>query len=143
MNNEKGISLIEVIASIIILSIVLISFFSYITNTFNLNSKNDVSIKAVNIVRSESTKIKDLSWESDINPTSQTSMFKVDTENPGYFIKNDTSNPDYPLTIWIKESSEPGNTYKELHLVRILLKDSNGNELSETYTYYERNVVSP
>ncbi len=53
IDNEKGLTLIEVLLSITLLSIVMITFLSFFTNAFRFNSMNDDSIQAMNIAREQ------------------------------------------------------------------------------------------
>ena len=59
IDNEKGLTLIEVLVSITLLSIVMITFLSFFTNAFRFNSINDDSIQAMNIAREEQALIKE------------------------------------------------------------------------------------
>ena len=61
IDNEKGLTLIEVLLSITLLSIVMITFLSFFTNAFRFNSINDDSIQAMNIAREQQALIKDKS----------------------------------------------------------------------------------
>ena len=54
ISNKKGLTLIELIASITILSIVILTFLAFFTNAFRFNTINSDSIQAMNIAREPS-----------------------------------------------------------------------------------------
>ncbi|MEY2192665.1 prepilin-type N-terminal cleavage/methylation domain-containing protein [Neobacillus sp. BF23-41] len=51
INNEKGVTLVELLASIVILSIILLSFLTFFTNSFQYNAISSDKMKATNIAR--------------------------------------------------------------------------------------------
>ena len=59
MNSEKGLTLLELLASITILSIIILTFLSFFTNAFRFNTINSDSIQAMNIAREEQALIKE------------------------------------------------------------------------------------
>ncbi len=126
IDNEKGLTLIEVLVSITLLSIVIITFLSFFTNAFRFNSINDDSIQAMNIAREQQALIKEESW-NDI-----TSTYPMTTD---YYVQT-INQPDYDIKISINIIPENIVSYYKLHLVHIeVMKDE--RLLSETYTYYE------
>lgn len=135
MTHEKGVTLIEVLLSITLLSIVIITFLSFFSNAFRFNTINDDSIQAMNIAREQQALIKKLSW-SEI-----TTEFTITPEYPDYYIKK-VNDDEYVIEIFIKKKKEAGDFYRELHQVHVQVTKE-GKLLSETYTYHEGNVVSP
>lgn len=51
LKNEKGVTLIELLTSIVILSIILLSFMTFFTNSFQYNAISSDKMKATNIAR--------------------------------------------------------------------------------------------
>ncbi|WP_419956024.1 type IV pilus modification PilV family protein [Neobacillus niacini] len=51
IKNEKGVTLVELLASIVILSIILLSFMTFFTNSFQYNAVSSDKMKATNIAR--------------------------------------------------------------------------------------------
>jgi prepilin-type N-terminal cleavage/methylation domain-containing protein len=51
LKNEKGVTLIELLTSIVILSIILLSFMTFFTNSFQYNAVSSDKMKATNIAR--------------------------------------------------------------------------------------------
>ena len=85
IDNEKGLTLIEVLLSITLLSIVIITFLSFFTNAFRFNSMNDDSIQAMNIAREQQALVKEKSWSEIIT------KFVVDPDNLIIMYKNPMS----------------------------------------------------
>lgn len=126
LNNQNGLTLIEVLLSITILSIVLTSFLSFFTDAFRFNSKNDDSIQAMNVAREQQALIKEKPW-SEI-----TNTYTPETD---YYVQVVTL-PNYDVKVSVKKDPETIVTYYNLHLVHIeVLKDE--KIISETFTYYE------
>lgn len=131
IDNEQGLTLIELLLSITLLSIVLITFLSFFTDTFRFNSNNDHNIHAMNMAREQQALIKDKSWDEITN------TFTLDEETD-YYIQN-VNESKYDIKISIKKTPEVIDSYYNLHLVHVeVTKD--GKLLAETYTYYEGTV---
>ncbi|KGR79649.1 prepilin-type N-terminal cleavage/methylation domain-containing protein [Ureibacillus manganicus] len=126
MHNEKGLTLVEVIAAIILLSIILISIFSFLLNSTRLNNMNDESIQAMNIARSTSVEVRESSCK----------VVKANTSlNGEYYTKEFLSgNSEYTIKLSLNKNPESGNLQPELHLVHIQVMKE-GAEVSDTYTY--------
>ena len=130
IDNEKGLTLLEVLLSITLLSIVMITFLSFFTNAFRFNSINDDSIQAMNIAREQQALIKGKLWN-------EITAFTFDNTT-GCYIQN-TNEREYDIKMSIKKEPETIDSYRNLHLVHVeVTKD--GKPLSETYTYYEGTV---
>jgi prepilin-type N-terminal cleavage/methylation domain-containing protein len=126
IKNVRGITLIELLISISILSIVLISFFAFFTNTFRFNSLNSDDIQAMNLAREEKELIKTdpfiHNWS--LHPSGD------------YYRKNSSYNgTDFDIIISIQHV--PVSTAEfPMYLVHIEVQKAN-KFISETYTYYE------
>ncbi len=134
---NKGFTLIELLISITILSIVLISFFTFFTSTFRVNSMNSNDIQAMNVAREYKELIrKDGSAISiEINNWSQ----NTEEEHKENFHKTYKST-DYNVTITVSASEETSAAFP-IHRAHIEVK-KDGKVLSETYTYYEPEETS-
>ena len=109
MANEKGLTLLEVLLSITLLSIVIMTFLSFFTNAFRFNAINDDSVQAMNIAREQQALIKELSWDEI------TTEFAI---TPDYYIKK-VNDDAYVIEISIEEKEETGDFYRELHQVHV------------------------
>lgn len=149
ISNDKGITLIELIASITILSIVILTFIAFFTNAFRFNSINDDSIQAMNIAREYQALIKEPDAEiynllNDNNLSDDAkeylSLFKL--EYPSENINNQfvltINNPKYVVKVKINNTPEVSvdDTYNKLYLVHVEILEGD-KTLSETYTYFE------
>lgn len=134
--NEKGISLLEVIATIVLLSIVLISFFKVFSNTLLFTNLNSDNIQATNIVKEIESTIKTLDWDLDIKnsiyykPIDKNSDSKID-----YYLNEQNIN-GYKVKVKIMNIPESKNLYRQLRQVHINLS-KDGREVSQTFTYHE------
>lgn len=131
MSEEKGLTLVEVLAAIVLLAVVFISVFGFFANSFQFNSINNESIQGMNIAREQRALIQDLTL-----PDLKSEYTLVNGNYQKTFNKN-----EYEITILIKAAPESGNFYQELHQVHIEVR-TKGRKVSETFTYYEGNVVS-
>ena len=129
--NDKGFTLIELLISLSILSIVLISFFTFFTSTFRVNSMNSNDIQAMNVAR-EYKELIDKDSESTIANEIEIRSQKTIT---GFTIGPEDLDPDYDVTVTISAAEEP-NSFFPIHRVHIEVQ-KDGKLLSETYTYYE------
>ena len=148
ISNERGLTLIELLASIIILSIVILTFLSFFTNAFRFNAINSDSIQAMNIAREQQAMIKEndsdihqllvnnsLTAEAAIRLHVNNSIEKTEKNGKDYYILKST-NTDYDITIAIEKDTHLTETFNDLHEVHVEVK-KNGKLLSETYTYFE------
>ncbi|MBB6445855.1 prepilin-type N-terminal cleavage/methylation domain-containing protein [Bacillus benzoevorans] len=129
IENIKGITLIELLISLSILSIVLISLFAFFTNTFRFNSLNSDDIQAMNVAREYKELIKkDYALTDEIDNWSK---------NPNKELIMEPKNNDthYDVIISISAAEETAAVFP-IYLVHIEVRKEN-ELLSETYTYYE------
>ncbi|MFC7685219.1 prepilin-type N-terminal cleavage/methylation domain-containing protein [Ureibacillus sp. GCM10028918] len=144
LGDERGLTLIEVIAAIVLITVILLSVFTILTNSFNFNAMNDHSTQAMNIAREQESLIHNLSWGEIIPDSTNENGFTNHDKKPGYYKKQFTinNNGEYQITINVKKNPELGRFYRELHEVHIEVRKE-GKLVSETFTYHEGNVVSP
>ncbi|WP_413308458.1 prepilin-type N-terminal cleavage/methylation domain-containing protein [Bacillus sp. 1P10SD] len=138
-HSQKGLTLVEVLVSIVLLAIILTSFISFFSQSALFTKSNDQKLdtmqtaqKIVNLVEIEITK-QDLIDNLIINSLEQvikTSLTKTELEG----LIDDTIDPRYDVKVEISKNS-PQN----LLLFKIIVQDptSAGNK-SETYTYIRR-----
>ena len=139
VKSNEGLTLVEVIASVVILSIILFSVFHFFTNAANFNSHNDSNIQANNVAR-EYENYFEQTYNNKVWTTVQ-SDFVRDATNPTLY--NLTLNQDdYIILISINSVQESSNAKKEFRKVKIAVwkNKMEGKPLSETYTYHEGQV---
>lgn len=125
LNNEKGFTLVEVLAAITLLAIVLICTFGIFGQSYSFTAHNEINLKATNLARKtlaylESNKIKVSAPDAD-----------VDLSN--YNLTNDHL---YPFATFTQNNEE-----KLVNLYRVEIKIYNSKNkdklLSHTFGYLE------
>ena len=138
-HSQKGLTLVEVLVSIVLLAIILTSFISFFTQSALFTKKNDQKLdtmqtaqKVVNLVEIEITK-QDLIENLIINSSEQvikTSLTKTEIEG----LINDNIDPRYDVRVEISKNSS-----QNLIMFKIIVQDpTNTGNKSETYTYIRR-----
>jgi hypothetical protein len=152
--NEKGLTLIEILVSIILLTVVFFTFMAFFTNTFHYNAINSDSIQGMNIAREYQAKIKEPAFGIDkllgepSDPSTAISSLHLTagtTQNGTPYIpvidnqyNLEINDPKYNIKIKINTTPEAINgSYRKLYLVYVTVSDKKNKLLSETYTYYE------
>ena len=131
LRREDGVTLVEVVASVILISVILISFFGIFMNAFKFNAINDENLQAYNLARDWKAKINNYSWNDIGDPTS--GFIKA---TPYYIYETNVG--EFHLKILISEEPERPvvDYYVPLRKVHIQILKSN-QLISETYTYHE------
>lgn len=141
--NEKGFTLVEILASLTILGIVFISFMTIFPQMSNLNSKTEAKLETINIARKELPV-----WKEDPLPLNRNNDLVIIKEDsvtkPGYIIyeysyKNE---PSFTYRVTCKRESDLPTTQKgEVKLYRIHITVLKGErEISETFGYMQKTV---
>ena len=165
--NEQGVTLIELILAISLLSIVLITYMAFFTNAFNYNSMTSERFKGVNYVREKQVDLKDstafknfiinisdgtasstdraeantlytgLSLMEDISDTTRPVKVSGATQLESYYLLKLNYSP-YKLHVYVKCVPDYSlANNKGLYRVYIETFDKNNKLLSGSYTYYE------
>ncbi|PKR76939.1 hypothetical protein CEY16_14125 [Halalkalibacillus sediminis] len=128
---EKGITLIEVLGAIVILSIVLIGFFSVFVQSAGMHNTNKDASRATNLARLALEDVRDIE-EFSLNPGTynnfnQNGVPTIPSVNSqGYFQKD----PEYSLEITFENEPET-----DLILSTVKVYDSDNKMVSKTYDY--------
>lgn len=132
-NNEKGVTLIEVLVAMTLLSIILISFMNIFPQMGLTNKHNENKTQAINTAKEilidwqNAQDIKNFLVNQSITPIPR----------GGLLVGNDYVFTDrignYDVTIKIKKNSDLSTSPSKAHLIQIVLK--NGNITSETQGY--------
>ncbi|MDQ0300214.1 prepilin-type N-terminal cleavage/methylation domain-containing protein [Salibacterium salarium] len=129
MKNQNGLTLVEVLASITILSIVILTFLSFFSQSMIFSQQTEDNLTAVNAAEKEMTRIK-------YNPPEESECpgNVLDVNDKQYYSCVELSTDNNELT---NEANELG-----LHLVHVkIYTDSNFNPdsepQSELYGYIE------
>jgi prepilin-type N-terminal cleavage/methylation domain-containing protein len=132
---EKGVTLIEVLISIVILSIIFLSFMRFFPQMGFMNNENADKTQAIN-----TSKEVLIEWQNseDLknflkNPTGTVLPGYVKTEAGYYYFKTVKSN--YNVNIKIKISSDLVSTPNKTFLIQVELLNKRNNIIGETYGY--------
>ncbi len=137
VNNERGITLVEILSALVILGIVFISFMTIFPQMNNINNRTETKLMTMNIAKQELAKLK--GSPSRLNPDKmiQNSM------SPNFFETYDLSEGNYKILVdcYNTESqtcSGAGETARKPKLYKIHIKvEKDGKLNSETFGYLE------
>ncbi|RFU71570.1 hypothetical protein D0469_00205 [Peribacillus saganii] len=165
LNNEDGITLIEILASITILFIVIATFFAFFTNAFQYNAMNSDSIKAVNIAREKQAMFKadplmesaltrfidninDGANAADLSASSYPELMLAEAIQPpnpaetdeakksSYLLKMNDSK--YKVFIYLKGNADFVTCDKSKSLYKVFVEVfQEDKKLTDTYTYFD------
>lgn len=152
LKNEKGITLLEVLISIVILTIILATVINFFPQMALSNINNVDRNQAINLAKGEL-----IHWQNKITTNESLEQFKhhankrecsIDEENDCYFYHTDINNEEYKgkfdveVEVWEVSDLEPdlsnSNEYwVSAHkiYVQIIEDDNNNKIISETYGY--------
>ncbi|MEH7417112.1 type II secretion system protein [Neobacillus drentensis] len=151
LKNEKGLTLIEVVVSIVILSIVLISLMSIFPQMSLLNNQNEQKTQAINTAKEVL-----INWkESQVVKTFLQSSNQTTGFTPAYVDENinytlfsltkftnyyyfETTKDEYKVQIKIKRTPDNNSNNSFVNQIDVQLFNSKGNMVAETYGYVIR-----
>lgn len=154
LNNEKGFTLIELLTSIVILSIILLSFMTFFTNSFKYNAVSSDKMKATNIAREvqEEFKVnteKNLELKKlikDSRSTADASYLKSsypnlnlasDISKTSGILKFTLTKQQFTAEVTVDTNSDPN---VDISLSKIHVQVKKGVKVvSETFTYFKNN----
>ncbi|NME06161.1 prepilin-type N-terminal cleavage/methylation domain-containing protein [Psychrobacillus sp. BL-248-WT-3] len=133
MVNQKGLTLVEVLTSLAIISIVLLSFFQLIINSNENAASNNEKLVMIYLADAELERLK-------IDPSN---LFLVDLENSTFEIKEKLekviklNNKNYKVSI----KTSQNNDEKKMKLLNVVIKvrldSSKSSSAVEGYIVYE------
>lgn len=165
LQNEKGVTLIELLLALSLLTIVLITFMAFFTNAFKYNSMSSDKVKGVNFTREQKVEFNDraidtegVAFKAFMKKVSDGTVSFSKIDNPGLNLfediiekreeekpeLNDGSSGDIyyllkldnpPYKVFVYVKSAPD--YTDLYRLYIETYDKKNNLLSKTYTYFE------
>lgn len=125
-SNEKGMTLVEVIASFVILTIILLSAFQLLIQSAKSTETSEEIIDATYLAQTELENFYNQSKSATLPVNLQTEIFsnyKYKEQKEGFLIyENDTHSSQYRLELQLKQNSN----YR--HLTRIILKVFDAND---------------
>lgn len=147
IRNEKGVTLIEVLVSIVILSLVFMSFISFFPQMGLVNKQNIDKNQAINMAKEilinwqESSDVKWFLVKTDnvtgftsTDPKVNYSNFHFDSDY--YYFE--TSKDQYTIHIKINKLPNTNSRLVSVNSIFIQLLNKKGNVVSETYGFVKR-----
>jgi competence protein ComGC len=154
LSSQRGVTLIEIMAAFVVLTVIIISFMGFFTNAFKYNSMTSDQLQGVNVMRAVKSELRSSSFIKKFIGRIQSNsvvLSKDDViydglgllgdvertykeEEPYYLLKLDQE--PYYIHIFIREDED----YKddEISLFRMYLQVYNHSKmLSDTFTYIE------
>jgi prepilin-type N-terminal cleavage/methylation domain-containing protein len=130
-NNEKGLSLIEILASIVIIGIILTTFFGFFSQSMMFSKKSEDILNGVEIARKELVNFQKMSTSSIT--TNSPTFFSPSTQYPTYSIIYGNSTYEIKVTNLSTTSSPKYN----LFAIQVQVY-SEGKLVSHTFGYYKK-----
>lgn len=136
VQNQKGLTLLEVLLSILILSIVLVSFFQFFPQMGLMNKENENKAIAINLAKKEliEWKKKANTFKLFLDNPSADLFPEYDHEDSNYFYFNTTKN-DYNINIKIKKVSDITTNPSKAHVIIIEVLNQKNAVIGETFGY--------
>lgn len=133
--NEKGLTLIEVLASIVLLSIVIVSFLSLFPQITNFNDSTEENLQAAAVAKEVRVLVKEEGM--DISTPQKTSFLSNETLtnlDDTILHKGEYNDFSVEVTIW-KNKKYTSEVYEDLYQMKVSILNENNNEISYTYGY--------
>lgn len=142
--NEKGLTLIEVLASIVILSIILLTLMRFFPQMGLMNTQNQGKTQAINMARQvlvewENTSSTAMSLFFTSPSTSPIPQYQLQDSNGDYFIfKKASTIGNFTIFIKIKKSSDFDLYHTPIYntnLIIVQVFNQKNTLVTETYGY--------
>jgi prepilin-type N-terminal cleavage/methylation domain-containing protein len=134
--NEKGVTLVELLAAMMILSVILLSIVQFFPQIGRMNQHNDVKTKGLNLAKevlvqwTHSEKV--ISFLDNPDDAPPPSGYQTTDEDHHVF---KTKVNGFDVLIKINKHSNLKSTPSEAHFIFIELIDHEGKQVSEIYGY--------
>ena len=147
LKNENGLTLVETIAGVVLISVVLVSFFQFFTKAATFNSVNNTNIQASNVAREYTVNVTDTYMGKTLQDLQSTYNFiKItDSSTNKVFYKQTSKKEPYIIETIIYEQIDSPNAYRALRPAKISVwkEKMEGKPESESFTYHEGEVLKP
>ena len=148
-HNQKGVTLLEVLLSIVILTIILVTIMNFFPQMAGMNKHNEDKQQAVNLAKKELNY-----WQKrpDIvnalsNPASVDSIIVtlpdyVNKNDTYYYFKKPSDDLDarFDVEVMIEQNSHIGTKPMQANSIQVLLRNNRGVEVGKTYGYITYSV---
>jgi prepilin-type N-terminal cleavage/methylation domain-containing protein len=139
--NEKGVTLLEVLISIVILSIIFLSVMRFFPQMGFMNKQNAEKTQAINTAKEIL-----IDWQNSphakaflVDPTNESlDDLPINKKTEGGYYYFYTAEGNFDVTIKIKITPSKEAKFSKAHLIQIQLFNKRKNVVSETYGYILR-----
>lgn len=132
LKNYHGLSLIEVLASIVLLSIVLIGFMSVFPQMSLMNEKTGENLDGTTIAKELLVEMKKIKYPN-LSTSLPTGLSIKESNSTDIIITGQYKNS--PVKVTVKKTIDGSSTIQSLHQMKIEVFDANNRLLSTTYGY--------
>ncbi|MEQ2529394.1 type II secretion system protein [Bacillaceae bacterium CLA-AA-H227] len=132
---EKGFTLIEILLSIVILTIILVSIMNFFPQMGLFNRHNLEKTEAINLAKKELVEWQKVDFENFLAQPSTKKISEFNRYEEPYYIFVEEQN-SYTVEIWLKSKSDLHTAPTKAHEMQVKILDDNNRLLSETYGYY-------
>lgn len=133
--NEKGLTLIEVLASIVLLSIVIVSFLSLFPQITNFNDSTEKNLQAAAVAK----EIRVLVKEEAMIPHPQKFTFTNERNGPSsevYMYKGQHNS----FQVLLEVDENPYRNTQHLYKFKVIILNDENHQLSITYGFISQNL---
>lgn len=120
-HNEKGMTLVELLAALVLLGIVLVTFMSLFTQSAKFTAHNQETLTAVQVGEEVVAEVRKISKIEDMKKPVNTIQSKKITDNQTYA----------PYIVTIEEQSAPSSVSTKLKKALITVKSAPGSGINE------------
>jgi len=133
--NEKGLTLIEVLASIVLLSIVIVSFLSLFPQITNFNKSTEENLQAAATAKEVRVLVKEKFTNFD-SPSLLNVLENETIDISETTIEYEGAFNNFPVgvVIW-KDKKDVSGAFEDLFQMKVSVFNENNNEISYTYGY--------
>lgn len=137
LQKESGLTLLEVLLSILILTVILVSMMNFFPQMGKMNTQNKEKLETVNLTKKVLNK-----WQEndDIklflqNPNAiSIPEFKGETNDNNQFLF-ETTIKNYKIQVLVNKDSDLNSGPAKPHAMRIVFFDDKDSKVTETYGY--------
>ncbi len=135
IKNEQGLTLIEVLASIVLLSIVIVSFLSLFPQITNFNKSTEVNLQAAATAKEVRVLVKEKFTNFD-SPSPLNVLESETIEISDTTIKYNGFYNNFPIEVVIlKNKKDVSGDFEDLYQMKVSVFNENSTEISYTYGY--------
>ncbi|PZX07073.1 prepilin-type N-terminal cleavage/methylation domain-containing protein [Psychrobacillus insolitus] len=141
LKNNSGFTLIEILASVVLLTVVLSMFLSIFPQMANMNNRTGDNLDAANVGKEVLVKMKKITYGDAIEISKLTDLpienAKKISTSPNTVIEGNYNSFKVRMTIYPNASANVTGTAQSLYLMKIEVMNGN-NTLTTTHGYLEK-----